>query len=98
MASQIELDLLEDAAFRVQRCHRQESNDQLLQLQNERATFLAKCEKLAQQVIPLLASSDTTPPLDKAYQLLEYVVSMLQSELLKKQHDQATEVDSLMTN
>ena len=54
------------------RCKELDNNEK------EQVEFLNKCRNLVQSVMPGLTKVDTNKPLEKAYQLFESVVSMLQ--------------------
>ena len=65
--------------------------------EKEQVEFLNKCRNLVQYVIPGPTEVDTDKPLEKAYQLLESMVSTLQAHRQDTKEVQKEETVRLLT-
>ena len=93
-----ELDLLTDAIDQEYKHRRVEAKEQIEQLKTQKNAFLSKCERLAQKIITIAAGIDSKNPLDKAYLIVESVVSTLQEQLKKKRQEKVEENFVLLRN
>ena len=59
----------------------QSIRENIEKLQVEQVKFLTKCRNLTHTVVPRKNETDTNKPLERAYYLLESVVSNLQAHL-----------------
>ena len=74
----------------------QTKQEQIDNTKKEEIEFLTKCRNLIQTIIPRPLEADTDKPLEKAYQLLESMVSTLQSHLQNTKEDQIKETSRLL--
>ena len=70
--------------------------EQIDSIKIEKIEFLSNCRNLIQAIIPGPIEADTNKPLEKAYQLLENVVSTLQAQLQLTKEDQKEETYILL--
>ena len=57
---------------------------------------MTKCRNLTHTVLPKANELDTNKPIERAYQLLESVVSNLQAQLQTKKEEQKEETSMLL--
>ena len=79
--------LLETLAIEV-KTRSQSRRKELDNNEKEQVKFLNKCWNLAQSMIPGPTKVDTDKPLERAYQLFESVVSMLQTQMQSTKEEQ----------
>ena len=65
----------------------QNRKEQIDKLEEEQVEFLTKFRNLTQTILPGEKETDSDKPLERAYQLLESVVSNLQTQLHAKKDD-----------
>ena len=68
----------------------QRRQEQLEKLKEKQVEFLTKCRKLTQTILPGTTdtNTDTDKPLERAYQLLESVMSNLHIQMQDKKDEQ----------
>ena len=66
----------------------QNRKEQIDKLEAEQVKFLTKCRNLTQTILPGAKETVTEKPLERAYQLLESVVSNLQTQLQANKDEQ----------
>ena len=76
-----ELDRLLEALTKEASTRNRTKQERIEKMKTEQVKFLTKCRTLTQTVIPRMDETDTDKPLERAYQLLESVMSNLQTQL-----------------
>ena len=71
------MDQLLEALNKEAKIKKERKQEQIEKLKSQQLEFLTKCRNLAPKLIPGAEETDTDKPLERAYQLLESVVSNL---------------------
>ena len=83
--------LTKDAAAR-----NKNRKEQIEKIESEQVGFLTKFRNLTQTILPGITETDTDKPLERAYQLLESVMSNLQEQLQARKDEKKGETFVLL--